>query len=668
MPQTTSGYAESAPTQSSKADKVYFSFSPSNAVPDPAIPAHAKIVSVFVSVYGNINTSTQHGILTADFGGQTLYQNGTSNEGVGGLEGEGCVYGFVTDFFESQNANAGKLKDSSTKISATIDGPLLLKKYDHSCRYNIIWTWVPSYKITWKNWDGTVLEEKYVPDDETPSYSGSTPTRASDVQCHYTFAAWTPSVGAITSDTTYTAQYSSTPRQYNVTCIAGGVGGGTITGYDAIAYDYGTKLTLVAEPLYDHIEFEKWSDTGETSPSRTIEVTGHMTFTAIFKYKTHDVTFLGENGVTVDTINVSHGDPVTPPTAPEKADTVQWDYYFSHWEDDKGNVWNASTVITSDTTYIARYGATAQTYTVRWFDGDGNCIETDEGVHYGDPPVYNGTTPTRTGNDEHRYEFSGWNWGVHKNGIAPNLGDKYIDITAEFNEIDKTYTVKWQYYDGEKFVVIETDEKVPYGNHPEYNGVKPKREDDEQYVYDFIGWSVEVIDPVTDGTDNFPDEGNELPTVKGDITYTAVFSATKQIYEIKVITLDTTGGGFYEYGTPLVLKAPEFVGYKFTHWNDGNTNAERNDITVTGTATYVANYERLPIPLKANIEQITGVYVVPDTDSFDTGDIVYVISGVVPEVTVKAERVDGWRFIVSNTIPENSYPLKRLYKNGTRVW
>jgi hypothetical protein len=50
------------------------------------------------------------------------------------------------------------------------------------------------------------------------------------------------------------------------------------------------------------------------------------------------------------------------------------------------------------------------------------------------------------------------------------------------------------------------------------------------------------------------------------------------------------GGSNLESGTTITITATPESGYKFSHWNDGNTNASRT-ITVTGNATYTAYFE-----------------------------------------------------------------------------
>ncbi len=509
------------------------------------------------------------------------------------------------------------------------------------------------------NWDDTSLKSGTV-DYNTAPTAPANPSKPSDVQYDYTFSGWSPAVGAITSTAKYTAQYTAKLRKYTLEVTAGGVGG-TVTGGGT--YDYGKEATLTATPNVGHVEFVKWTD-GVTSATRKVTVTGHATYQAIFQLKKYTVTFNPDNGSQSTTQSVEYGSKATPPANPEKADTAQWNYTFDGWYDSNGNKWTSSTTVTGNVTYTARYSSVVQTYIVRWFNEDGTLLETDEGVPYGTKPVYNGDEPKKEGNAEHSYKFFDWSLDTDI-GITPTLGTVYIDIYATFTEIVNTYTVTWRNHDGEKFTTLETDTYVPYGDQPDYNGVTPTRASTVEYDYTFIGWSVEVKEPVYDGTD-YPDD-TELPTVAGDITYTAVYSATKTTHTVTVVLFNETVTRVYDYGETATFSADVFVGYDFVGWSDGNKDSMRAE-TVTKSVVYEAIYVRSSIPIKVNREQVQGVYIVPDVSKPDTGEIVYVINGTVPTVEVKTETVDGWHFTVSSTIPANSYPLEKLFINRTRIW
>lgn len=313
-------------------------------------------------------------------------------------------------------------------------------------------------------------------------------------------------------------------------------------------------------------------------------------FTAV--KRSYTVTFKGEGGATIKTESVKYGNNATPPTAPEKADTAQWDYSFEGWFDSNNNKWSSNTVITGNTTFTAQYSAKTQEYTVVWKNYDGTVLETDTGVLYGTKPKYDGPVPTRPNNAEHSYEFAGWDYDIN----ADITGNKVF--TAKFEEIDNGYVVRWLNADGSE---LEIDEWVPYGNKPDYNGETPSM-DDEEFTYTFIGWRVSVTDPAK------PE--SELETVKGDITYTAVYDKTPKLYAITVILLNSESTTAYEYGRTVTIEAPDEEGYNFIGWSDGNTDKSR-DITVLGVATYRAVYEiktyELKLSYRATEGKITGV-------------------------------------------------------------
>lgn len=72
---------------------------------------------------------------------------------------------------------------------------------------NLYAVWqVKTYTVTWKNWDGTVLEtDTDVEYNSDPSYDGKNPTRAADAQYTYTFKGWDKPLEKVTKDVTYTA-------------------------------------------------------------------------------------------------------------------------------------------------------------------------------------------------------------------------------------------------------------------------------------------------------------------------------------------------------------------------------------------------------------------------------------------------------------------------------
>lgn len=425
------------------------------------------------------------------------------------------------------------------------------------------------------------------------------------------------------------------------------------------SYSSGSTYGTLPTPTRDGYTFNYWTKEDGTRIYSSTAVTSSHTLVAQWQIKTYTVTFKDENGATLKTETVNHGSTATAPNDPVKADTAQHKYTFDGWYDANGNKWYPNTAIGSDTTYTARFTSTVQRHTVKWYNEDGSVLlETDELVPYGTMPEYNGETPTKAETVSETYEHIGWSIDVNSSGTTELTAViESVDYYARFRAINKTYTVVWKNDDG---TVLETDTLVPYGTVPDYNGAVPTK-DDEQYDYTFLGWSANVEDTPLDDI--------QLPTVTGNITYTAVYTKTPKHFMVFVDLLSDKGemlGGYMkivEYGRETGIDAEEIEGYRFVKWSDGNTDNPRN-ITVTAEVTYQAIYERIPIPIIVNEEQpVTGVYIVPTTQT-----IVYVVSGEVPAVVANGVTVDDWSFIVSNSVPDNSYPIEKLYINETRVY
>lgn len=66
-----------------------------------------------------------------------------------------------------------------------------------------------TYTVTWKNYDGTVLEtDNDVKEGSTPTYDGETPIKVADATSYYDFAGW-GDVSSVTSDVIYTAVFTA---------------------------------------------------------------------------------------------------------------------------------------------------------------------------------------------------------------------------------------------------------------------------------------------------------------------------------------------------------------------------------------------------------------------------------------------------------------------------
>ena len=203
-------------------------------------------------------------------------------------------------------------------------------------------------------------------------------------------------------------------------------------------------------------------------------------------------------------------------------------------------------------------------FTVTWVNYDGTILEIDENVEYGTLPSYDGETPKKASDDQYTYIFDSW---------TPTL-KKVIDnatYKATYKTVINTYSVTWMNDD----LILETDE-VPYGTLPSYNGETPKKEADEQYTYEFSGWSPEI------------------KPVAGDTTYYAIFDKKPNEYTITWKNYDGTILEIDEnvkYGTiptfnykdELIKPDDSFYSYEFVGWSP-------KIYPVNGDQEYIAQY------------------------------------------------------------------------------
>ena len=471
------------------------------------------------------------------------------------------------------------------------------------------------YKVTWKNWDGTVLKTETLKYGSTPTPPAN-PTRADTDQFTYTFTGW-GDVVSVTGDATYTAQFSSTTRTYNIVWVNDNgdvletdvnVSYGTMPKYD------GETPTKASTAEFNYT-FAGWGD--------VLAVTGNATYTATYtsEKRSYTITWKNDDGSVIDTTTVPYGEVPTHADA-TKANTAEYTYTFAGWDttpvavtgdatykatfnstknsytitwlNDNDSVIDTTTVeygvvpthaaptkaadaqytytfaswtpevvaVTGNATYKATYTSTVNKYTIIFKNEDGTVLQSGK-VAYGETPVYEGAEPTKTATAQYSYAFIGWD-----SDIAKVTGD--ATYTAQFEESTNVYKVTWLDGNGDVLGISN----VPYGETPVYTGETPTKAETDQYTYTFNGKWTPEIDKVT-----------------GDATYTAQFDSTVNKYTITWNNADGTLLGtsevaygevpVYEGATPTKESTPKYS-YTFKDWG--------TVVAVTGPATYVAQY------------------------------------------------------------------------------
>lgn len=138
------------------------------------------------------------------------------------------------------------------------------------------------FTVTWKNYDGTVLEtDTDVIEGTAPSYDGITPSRIADETYTYEFIGWTPDLtmdSIVNGNITYVAKYKKTYIEYTITFKNDD--GSELS---KKKYHYGDIVVLPTNPIKEATdeyvyEFTSW-DKSVTS------VVGDETYTAKYEQK-----------------------------------------------------------------------------------------------------------------------------------------------------------------------------------------------------------------------------------------------------------------------------------------------------------------------------------------------------------------------------------------------
>ncbi|MBR5644221.1 MAG: leucine-rich repeat protein, partial [Salinivirgaceae bacterium] len=353
-----------------------------------------------------------------------------------------------------------------------------------------------------------------------------------------------------TGDKTYTAFFAK--LTYNITTASNNDDWGSCSGLGTYEVDASVTLNATPEPGY---RFVNWNeDPSLTNPSLTITVTENKTYTGYFEPIPYTIRFLNENGDVLQSGDVDFGTtPVYTGATPQKASSQQWNYTFDKWSPD-------ITPVSGAKDYTATYTSSVRSYPITFKNEDGTQIDVIN-VNFGNVPLYNGPTPTKTPTAQYTYTFAGWT-------PTPTAVTGAATYTATYNSTVNQYTIRFM--NGTN--VLQSD-KLNYGATPSYIGETPEKSATAQYTYTFDGWDSEITE-VTDDKD-----------------YKAQFTETINQYTIRFLngnevlqTEDLDYGATPVYkGTTPTKEADAQYTYTFAGW-------DKNIATVTGTCDYKAQF------------------------------------------------------------------------------
>ena len=214
-------------------------------------------------------------------------------------------------------------------------------------------TTVNKYLITFKDWDGNVIQSWMVAYGDTPIYTWATPTKTATAQYSYTFNnTRSPSIEFVTTGVSYIAQFDSSVNSYSVNIVSSNTDMWTISTWK-INVEYGSNIVeswnkitiwwveIVATPNLADVQYTYEFDNRTNTCG--LELVWTCTIQANFKktLNKYTITWKDDNGNVIDTTMVEYG--IIPTHAkPTKAETEDYRYVFAWWNPEVvAVVWDA---------------------------------------------------------------------------------------------------------------------------------------------------------------------------------------------------------------------------------------------------------------------------------------------------------------------------------------
>ncbi len=423
------------------------------------------------------------------------------------------------------------------------------------------------FTITWKNYDGTILEEdKKVLYGTVPTYDGETPIKEKDKQYTYVFSGWAPNIIGATENVTYTAQFNFSANTYKVQFLD----------YDGSVLEeqeveYGKDALVLENPERDGYRFIGWDKGYE-------KITADLTVKALYIEQV-SIDFIDYDGSTILTYNIDKGANVE--IFPE--DPTREYYRFTGWDVDVFE--NIDSDLTIKATYV-------RVYDIVFMDYDGTELESQEVVS-GESGTFPSNEPKREG-----YTFIGWE------GSVENVTeDRELVALYEINK----YSVTFKDVDGTVLLVQENVTFLTSATPPKAQEVYYDYTTDKGYR--FTGWDKsykgitqdtvitavygeEIIEPII-----FIEEINSVSRKEETVKVRVMIHCDFIIYGVSLnigfadkLRLSTEVNGEY-CKTGENLNYTEAIGhdnvYEF-RWSDTNgINFADSKVTETGTITII---------------------------------------------------------------------------------
>ena len=365
-------------------------------------------------------------------------------------------------------------------------------------------------------------------------------SNADGIGTGYTYSGCTNAIGTVTIYDSIDKVDASSIKDFGSAVYMHGKSNVTASksNYFAIGED-GNRRLIVHKPVIAEIADKTYTGS-EITPKPQVTIGSlNLTKGTDYEYSYSDNTNVGTAKVTV---------------------TFKGDYVSLGSLEKEFNIVRATPTVTAPTANTLTYNGNEQELVTAGSTDFGTVLYSLDGETYSEE-VPKGTS---VGEYTVYYKVEGSdNW----NAVEPQT----VGVT-----IAESYTIKWK--NGDE--TLETDNYVPGGATPEYNGETPTKADDTMYSYSFAGWSPSVS------------------AVSENAEYTATFTSTPKTYNVtyKVDGVIYGDVDTVAYGTALTARdVPARDGYIFSGWSEIPETMPDHDIEITGTFSVDENYGKLNV-------------------------------------------------------------------------
>ena len=425
-------------------------------------------------------------------------------------------------------------------------------------------------------------------------------------------------------------------QDHTVTLSVSPADAGTTSGGGTFAT--GTEVTVSASPAAGY-QFVNWTESGvqvSATASYTFTIEADRALVANFSLLQYSITVSSspeEGGSVTGGGTYDHGEQVTITASPSAG------YSFVNWTEGGSFVsTNPSYTFTvnSNRSFQANYSLNSYRVSV-------SNSPTSGGTATGGGDFTHGSQATVSANPSSGYSFVNWTEGGSFVSANPSYtftvtADR--TLVANFSQIVYNVSITSSPTSGGT-----TNGAGPYGSGSTANIIATPATG-----YRFVNWTRNGTIVSTSANYSF--------TVTGNTTLVANFAVASYTITTSVNPAGTgtaSGGGSFNHGASVTVRATPASGYQFTNWTENGTEVSRTAnyvFTVTGNRNLRANFSQIPRLLSLTGPSGTALNNndVLDLENSDGGSLV---------ITVSANA--DW------TVAENSLWFSAVKESDTRL-